>query len=280
MFRGSRILSLVLSTVLAAGAFTAPAAAGDFPFDVPELAGLYDVHHGHRHVALDLGMPFAQIEGVSLRLVGHHTPGIIQLLSHHAPEEPYPAEVFGGLPEAGDSLTTAFDQLLPPEAGPFDRTFHFDDLRYHGDGPNFDPLLDGHAVLNLSVGGPPVIAIYSIKSFPSVDIHSATLIVHGQPELDMFMLPGDYDRNGQVDDGDYAIWRGTLGSSSDLRADGNDDGMIDAADYAVWRKGLHSDIHHGAAAAAGTSVPEPAAFVLAGLASGSLLAFRRDRARG
>jgi len=281
MLGRSRTLTSMLSAVLAAAWLTAPAMAGELTFDLPELAGSYEGHHGNRHVELDLGMTFAQLDAVSLRLEGHHTPGIIQLLSHDAPEELYPAEVFGNFPEAGHSLTTAFDELLPRVAGPFDITFPFDDLRYNGSGPNFDPLLDGHPQLNVSVGGPPVIAIYAIKSVPSVDVHSATLIVHGQAELDMFMLPGDYDRNSHVDQEDYAIWRATLGSSSDLRADGNGDGKIDAADYALWRGNLDNSHHASSAAGAnGASVPEPAALALSALAMCGLVALRRRRAFG
>ena len=269
----SRTLTVFLMAIL----FAAPAVAGDFAFDVPELTGLYHGERANRHVDLDLGMPFAQIDGVSLRLIGEHTPGVIQLLSHHAPEEPYPAEVIGNFPEAGASFTTAFDEILPPVAGPFDVTFNFDNLRHHGGGPNFDPLLDGHARLNVSVGGPPVIAIYSIKSVPLIDVHSATLIVNGQPGHDHPMVPGDYDHNGHVDHQDYSIWRATWGSSSDLRADGNDDGMIDAADYAVWRQNMGTG-HHGAAVAIETSasIPEPSMLVGA-LMTGVVLLLVRQR---
>lgn len=50
---------------------------------------------------------------------------------------------------------------------------------------------------------------------------------------------GDYNANGTVDAADYIIWRDTLGSTTDFRANGTNEGgsldLIDQADYDVWR---------------------------------------------
>jgi hypothetical protein len=50
---------------------------------------------------------------------------------------------------------------------------------------------------------------------------------------------GDYNLNGTVDAADYTIWRDTLGSTEDFRANGSNEGasldLIDQADYDVWK---------------------------------------------
>jgi hypothetical protein len=48
-------------------------------------------------------------------------------------------------------------------------------------------------------------------------------------------LPGDYNRDLRVDAADYIVYRDTLGSTTDLRADGNANQYIDLEDYDAWR---------------------------------------------
>jgi hypothetical protein len=48
-------------------------------------------------------------------------------------------------------------------------------------------------------------------------------------------LAGDYNYSGVVDASDYVLWRKTLGSTMDLRADGDGDADVDQDDYLVWR---------------------------------------------
>lgn len=52
-------------------------------------------------------------------------------------------------------------------------------------------------------------------------------------------LVGDYNFDGMVDAADYTVWRNTLGSTADLRANGNNIGasfgVIDEADYLAWK---------------------------------------------
>src|SRR5262249_5761235 len=44
-------------------------------------------------------------------------------------------------------------------------------------------------------------------------------------------VPGDYNGNGIVDAADFTVWRDTLGSTTDLRADGDSDGIVNQLDY-------------------------------------------------
>ncbi|QDT70821.1 Beta-porphyranase A precursor [Planctomycetes bacterium MalM25] len=50
-------------------------------------------------------------------------------------------------------------------------------------------------------------------------------------------LPGDYDRDADVDLLDMVYWRNAYGGVDEaaLQADGNGDGVVNAADYTVWR---------------------------------------------
>jgi len=84
-------------------------------------------------------------------------------------------------------------------------------------------------------------------------------------------LAGDYNNNGVVDAADYVVWRDTLGSTSDLTADGVPNGVIDEADYVLWKDnfGATSSGNGGSAA-----VPEPSSWALAML---GLLTLRRRR---
>jgi hypothetical protein len=91
---------------------------------------------------------------------------------------------------------------------------------------------------------------------------------------------GDYNRSGQVNGDDYALWRRSFGESGpDLFADGNGDATIDAADYVLWR--AHFDRSAGGASLAGsassTSVPEPSGGLLLIAAVFSGVGFKRRR---
>jgi hypothetical protein len=87
-------------------------------------------------------------------------------------------------------------------------------------------------------------------------------------------IPGDYNGNGVVDAADYTIWRDTLNSTTDLRANGDNSGAsagkIDQADYLFWKS--HFGMHGGSGAETVSTVPEPASSVLLLLAGSAACA--------
>lgn len=101
--------------------------------------------------------------------------------------------------------------------------------------------------------------------------NSDVVIINSITEL---AIPdGDYDFDGDVDGNDFLIWQSSLGSTTDVAADGNGNGIVDAADLAIWEAGV------GAAVSAGTAaVPEPTSFGLALLGAFLALKIRRRAA--
>jgi hypothetical protein len=74
---------------------------------------------------------------------------------------------------------------------------------------------------------------------------------------------GDYNRSGQVNADDYALWRSSFGQTGpDLAADGNGNETIDAADYVLWRANFGSGAGSAAEASIVGAVPEPASGLL------------------
>jgi len=78
-------------------------------------------------------------------------------------------------------------------------------------------------------------------------------------------LPGDYDRDGDIDASDYTVWRDTLGQSLAVGtgADGNADGFIGRADYEIWK--INFGETAGSQVSMTASVPEPGSLLLLGI---------------
>jgi GH35 family endo-1,4-beta-xylanase len=86
---------------------------------------------------------------------------------------------------------------------------------------------------------------------------------------------GDFNYDGIVNAADYTVWRDTLGSTTDLRADADGDGMVDSGDYAIWQSKFGTTYVSGAGAA--TAVPEPTSIAILATGGLALLALRRQR---
>lgn len=86
----------------------------------------------------------------------------------------------------------------------------------------------------------------------------------GAVEFVSDVLNGDYNLDGVVDARDYTLWRNTFGSTTDLRADGNNNQSIDPEDYVIW-KDNYGKTSAAAVAMAPASVPEPATALVVGL---------------
>ncbi len=71
--------------------------------------------------------------------------------------------------------------------------------------------------------------------------------------------PGDYNRNGQIDAGDFTLWRDRLGATELLPgfgADGDFNGVIENNDYDVWLAAFSGQ------SATQPNVPEPATGII------------------
>ncbi|MCO6046088.1 hypothetical protein NG895_19485 [Aeoliella sp. ICT_H6.2] len=80
------------------------------------------------------------------------------------------------------------------------------------------------------------------------------------------VLTGDYNGDGLVDLADYTVWRNTLGSTTNLAANGDNsgasEGVIDTADYLAWKDNFGDSLAPAAALVTGSSVPEPMSLAL------------------
>jgi hypothetical protein len=143
-----------------------------------------------------------------------------------------------------------------------DRQIFFDTSR------GGDAYSDGQLVFRDS---PTSVPTFSLAG-PDLDFQ---FYVQGQVQLS---VPGDYNGNGTVDAADYTIWRDTLGSITDFRADGNGDHMVNADDYTYWKTRFGNTSGSGNLGLPYT-VPEPTSsgLCLIGLMAYSSLASRRRR---
>lgn len=99
------------------------------------------------------------------------------------------------------------------------------------------------------------------------EVGTGGILRTGLVEYVQIAVAGDYNLNGVVDAADYSIWRDTLGSTTDLRANGDNTGAsankIDQADYTYWKNRFGNSGGSGSASVA--AVPEPSTLGLLGV---------------
>ena len=126
-----------------------------------------------------------------------------------------------------------------------DRQIFFDTNR------SGDVYSDGRLIF---ADNPATVPTHSLAG-QDLDFH---FYVQGQV---MQSVPGDYNGNGIVDATDYTVWRDTLGSTTDFRADGDGNHLVNANDYTFW-KTRFGNISGSGSLTAANNVPEPTCFAL------------------
>lgn len=227
---------------------TVAARAGDYTFEIPQILGHYlgDIPAIPTYeLEVDLGMEFAEIRSASLQLSGTHTPGLAGDLNS-ADTFVLPAEVLAWSNRLAPTRDVIIDEFLPAVGGPFEFNELFRAQGSPGSSPDFSPWLDGVAKFDFSIHPPMMLAIYYLIDMPSVTITSATLVIEGQPNLDEFMLPGDFDGDGEVNGNDLLAWQRNPGVGA----------------LGDWQVG-----YSGSKQTTAVAVPEPGSAILFALAS-------------
>jgi hypothetical protein len=80
-------------------------------------------------------------------------------------------------------------------------------------------------------------------------------------------VTGDYDADADADGADFLIWQRTVGSTTNLDADGNGNGVIDAADLDEWKAALAASAQMSAPNFVAVPEPRTLVYALAGIAS-------------
>lgn len=186
----------------------------------------------------DLGISFAQISSVGLRIDSDAIPGQARILGSSHVEHFSPLVTATLLRD--DDSTAAFGEILMPYHSTYDDVFELDS-NWPPAGPDYLTLLDGKARVKFSVDVPLMTAHTTIEEYPAVHVGASALVVTGET---VGRLTGDFDGDGAVFTYDFDFFQRTFGQhvTPGTAADGNGNGVVDAADYVVWRNHVGASI--------------------------------------
>lgn len=144
-----------------------------------------------------------------------------------------------------------------------------------GSTPKTHGLLPGSPAINAgdpaAVAGMNGVPQYDQRGTPWSRVSGGRIDI-GAVEFQLNPLAGDYNFNGVVDAADYTVWRDTLGSTTDLRADAMGTDGVNQLDYEVWKENFGATLAHGNA----TSISAP----VSAAASSAMPQIQADSAAG
>jgi predicted outer membrane repeat protein len=143
---------------------------------------------------------------------------------------------------AGNLIGGPMNGVIDPQLGPL--TYNGGPVLPDGSPMFTHALIPGSPAIDAgdpaAMAGTGIVPLYDQRGMPFSRVADGDDIPESRIDIGAFewqpnTLPGDFNYSGVVDAADCIVWRKTLGSIDDLRADGDVDGDIDQDDYAVWR---------------------------------------------
>ena len=148
----------------------------------------------------------------------------------------------GNTPAPGNEVL----KLLDDSATLMDIVNYDDEAPWPADSVNGPSFYLKNLSLDNNTGGSWTRSMVGVRNAASPTGPTFNTADVGTPEWQP--LSGDYNSNGLVDAADYTVWRDTLGSTTDARADGSGsiagvpDGVVDSLDYDFWKSNFGQEL--------------------------------------